>query len=102
MGGQFQIVKCKHPRCGVDMVFVMTEKGHQMPVDLASLKCAGCNHTYGGHAKGYCGEGTPNPADGKVCECPGFRMAQLFDAGLMVSHFGTCVEATRFRKRRKE
>lgn len=84
-------VDCRHPRCGAKVVFVMTRKGHQMPVDLATCKCAACGHPYSAHV--------PNTASVSGGPCADFRLAQLFDSQLMTSHFGTCVEAARFRRR---
>lgn len=88
MANDIRVVKCKHEECRADLVFVMTAKGHQMPVDLATLRCASCT--------------TPYPAHNAADSCGAkFRLAQLYDANLMVSHWGTCKNAKAFRRPRK-
>ncbi len=80
---------CKQKACGAKIVFVMTSKGRQMPVDLNTCKCAACGHPYSTHVPGFSASSGP---------CAVFRLAQVYDMGLMVSHFSTCQNAQQFRR----
>lgn len=80
---------CKERVCGMKIVFVLTTKGRQMPVDLMTCKCAACGHPYSDH----------KPLTANVSgPCAQFRLAQVYDMGLMVPHFSTCQNAKRFRR----
>lgn len=90
---------CKLKVCSAELVFVRTEKGRQMPVDLETAKCAAehaaCAHPYFEHQDG----GGPCGRDG--CGCMGFVMKEEFDASYHVAHWGTCKDAARFKRKRR-
>lgn len=88
MPGLSRTTKCRG--CGADIAFIKTEKGKTMPVDPESkwfIPCGGPN--------------TYVLADGSVRRG---REPDWADQGLekeigFISHFATCPERDRFRKR---
>lgn len=80
---------CRDAGCGTRIVFVLTPKGHQMPVDAATVLCTFCSHA-------HLGSGCAS------CSCGAFKLAAMFDSEIMTSHFQTCRSPARFRKKERK